>query len=78
MTHMAPKQQPQTDPLLVTVQEAAKLLKISDRTMYRMVELGHAPGPVHLGAAVRWKLDELKAWITAGCPSMKEWDRKKG
>jgi excisionase family DNA binding protein len=56
---------PTADPALetLTVPEAAKLLKISDRHAYRMAERGHLPGAVHLGRCVRISKPLLLAWL---------------
>jgi len=63
------------EPLLINMQEAAKFLKISSRTLFGMAKSGQVPQPVRLGHSVRWNVEELKAWVTAGCPEQKEWER---
>jgi len=56
------------EPLLVTAQEVARLLNVSTRSLWRMRSAGDIPSPIKLGSAVRWRLDEVKAWIANGCP----------
>ena len=59
--------------LLIDSREAAKLLKVSERTLWRMWNEGEMPPPVRVGRAVRWSYETLKAWVTAGCPAKVEW-----
>jgi len=56
------------EPLLLRAQELARLLSISLRTLWRLHSAGSLPRPMRLGAAVRWRADEVKQWIAAGCP----------
>jgi excisionase family DNA binding protein len=44
----------------------------SPRHIYRMADAGRMPAPVRLGALVRWDLDEIDRWISAGCPSCRK------
>ncbi|GAG12676.1 unnamed protein product, partial [marine sediment metagenome] len=30
--------------------------------------------PVHFGRAVRWPVEELKAWLAAGAPERSKWE----
>lgn len=57
-----------SEPLLITAQDAARLLKVSTRSVWRMRSAGDIPSPIRVGAAVRWRMDEIKKWITDGCP----------
>jgi predicted DNA-binding transcriptional regulator AlpA len=54
-------------PLLITARKLAQLLEISPRTLWRLKSAGRLPAPVRLGGAVRWRLDEVRAWIAGGC-----------
>ena len=58
----------QGEPLLIRAQELAGMLNISLRTLWRLNSAGVLPQPMRLGAAVRWRLEEVKTWIAAGCP----------
>ena len=58
---------------LIDSREAAKLLKVSTRTLWGMQTTGKMPPPIRIGRAVRWSLDELKKWIEAGCPVDPAW-----
>lgn len=56
-------------PLLISVDEVATILKCSIRTVWRMDSAGHLPSPVRISGLVRWRYQELIAWIEQGCPS---------
>lgn len=64
------------EPLLLRAQELARLLSISLRTLWRLHSSGSLPRPMRLGAAVRWRADEIKQWIAAGCPAITKRDGK--
>lgn len=55
--------------LLLDVKETAELLNASPRTVYRLSDAGRMPRPVKIGALVRWRADEIRRWIDAGCPN---------
>ncbi len=54
--------------LLIDSRQAAKLLNVSPRTLWRMHNDGEMPQPIRIGRAVRWSLEALKKWIADGCP----------
>lgn len=49
-------------PLLVKPPEAARLLSISPRKLWELTNCGEIPC-VRIGAAVRYSLSDLEAWI---------------
>jgi predicted DNA-binding transcriptional regulator AlpA len=57
-----------SEPLLITAEDVARLLKLSTRSVWRMKSAGAIPSPIRVGAAVRWRMDEIKKWIEDGCP----------
>lgn len=59
---------PEDQGRLIDSKEAAKLLKVSPRTLWRMQTSGDMPAPIRLGRAVRWSAEVLKKWVEAGCP----------
>jgi len=71
-------------PELLTSRQAAKLLAIGERTLWRWTRSGQAPAPIHIGigprAAVRFRRSDLLAWIDGGCrpPEAKEGSRPCG
>jgi excisionase family DNA binding protein len=54
---------------LLCVDDVAKLLRCSPRTVYRLSDAGRMPAPCRLGALVRWPRAAIDGWIAAGCPA---------
>ncbi len=48
---------------LLTAREAAALLSISDRTLYRLLAEKRIPGAIRPGGSVRIRRDVLEQWI---------------
>lgn len=68
-----------TEKLLLSAAEVAALLGISRSAFYSLLSSGRiGPMQVRLGRSVRWRVDELQAWVTAGCPSRDRWQLIKG
>ena len=57
-----------SEPLLIPAAEFARLLQISTRTLWRQLSAGQIPRPVRFGGTVRWRLEEIREWISRGCP----------
>lgn len=57
---------------LLDVKAVAKLLSCSVRHVYRLSDGGRMPGPVKLGALVRWPCHAVVEWIAKGCPSIRK------
>ena len=55
-------------PVMLTVNQVAKMLNCSTRTIYRLTDLGRMPRPVKLNSLVRWPRDVIERWVAAGCP----------
>src|SRR5262249_46327756 len=54
-------------PSLLDVRAVAALLGCSPRHVYRLADAGRMPAPVRLGALVRWRRQDLDAWLADGC-----------
>ncbi len=52
---------------LITASQLATLLSISERTVYRLKSSNRLPESINLGGSVRWRLDDVRRWIDAGC-----------
>ena len=52
----------------------AELLGLSVRTIRRLDACGKVPQPVKIGGAVRWRREEIDAWLAAGCPDRDKWE----
>ncbi len=57
----------ETIPHLITAEELAKLMKVSERTLWRLLSGGKLPKPVRIGRNTRWRLAEVTDWIERGC-----------
>lgn len=62
-------------PLLVSADEAATLVQVSRSTWMKLKASGGLPKPVRLARRVLWRVDELKAWVNAGCPPHSRWQQ---
>jgi excisionase family DNA binding protein len=51
---------------LLTIDETAALLKLSDRTIYEMFRGGRLPGAAKVSGKWRIDRDKLLAWIARG------------
>lgn len=57
---------------LLDVRAVAQLLDCSPRHVYRLADAGRMPGPVRLGALVRWRRADLDAWLDGGCRPVRQ------
>ena len=68
-----------SDRLALTAKDAAGLLGISRAQLWKLHSSGKLPLPVRLGTrAPRWRMDELREWLAAGCPDRVTWQRMRG
>jgi len=66
------KQQPEE--FVLDRSQAAKLLKVCEATLFRMVHARKMPEPIRFGRTIRWCRDEIECWVKAGCPPMDSWN----
>lgn len=57
---------------MLTIDDVARLLKVSKRTVWRLVENDQIISPLKIGAAKRWNPRDLDRWIESGCTSQEE------
>lgn len=57
-----------TAPVLLTAEEVAAMLGVSERTLWRLLSAGKIPQPVRIGRNTRWRVAEIRDWIEKGCP----------
>jgi predicted DNA-binding transcriptional regulator AlpA len=70
---------PAVTALAVSAEGAARLCGVSRSQWWKLHSAGKVPLPVYLGSkAPRWRVDELRAWLAAGCPNRQEWQRVQG
>jgi predicted DNA-binding transcriptional regulator AlpA len=49
--------------LLFNKKGTARLLCVSEKTLWNLCHRGEMPQPIRFGSAVRWSVEGLKAWI---------------
>jgi predicted DNA-binding transcriptional regulator AlpA len=59
-------------PELLSTGKVAGMLDAGQRSVWRWSHAGVMPPPVKIGAAVRFRRDEILAWIAQGCPPCEE------
>jgi predicted DNA-binding transcriptional regulator AlpA len=59
--------------LLVDAKAAAEFCGKSLRTWRSWDSAGLIPNPVRIGRSTLWRIEELRAWVEAGCPRRKDW-----
>lgn len=63
--------------LLLTVEDAAKLLGISQRQLYRLHSAGKIPLPIRSLGRPLWSRKELESWVDGGCVNREKWQEMK-
>jgi excisionase family DNA binding protein len=53
------------------VSDLATMLKLSQRTIWRLTSEGQIPGRLQIGKSVRWSRRIVDSWIEKGCPRPK-------
>lgn len=48
---------------MIDVREVATILKISTRSVWRLVSRGELPQPIRLGRNVHWRCSDIDHWI---------------
>jgi predicted DNA-binding transcriptional regulator AlpA len=61
--------------LLVTAEEAARMLSMGRSTFWRNVSAGVFPQPVRIGGLTRWRVADLVQMVDAGAQAMAEQGR---
>lgn len=50
-------------PELFTAREVAQVLRISERSVWRLLLEKKIPAPLHVGRAARWKKSDIELWF---------------
>jgi excisionase family DNA binding protein len=56
-----------TAPQLIRAEDVARMMGVSERTLWRLLSAGKLPQPVRIGRSTRWRLAEVRQWIEGGC-----------
>jgi predicted DNA-binding transcriptional regulator AlpA len=62
--------------LVLTIADLSELLRTSERTLHRLNSGGRIPQPFRLGGQLRWRQEEIVAWVAAGMPDRRAWARQ--
>lgn len=60
--------------MLMTVDDLARELRTSAKTIRCLDAAGRLPRAVRISRRKRWPRQTIVAWIPAGCPNRKEWE----
>jgi excisionase family DNA binding protein len=63
-------------PKLLTVNDVAKLLKLSVRSVWRLVASNSIVRPIKIGGSIRWRAEDISVWL-AKLPPQSEGDDPK-
>ncbi len=63
--------------LLLSAEALADRLGFSARTIWRLRSAGKLPPSLKIGGSIRWRSQEIDAWIDAGCPDAEHWQARK-
>jgi excisionase family DNA binding protein len=59
-------------PLLIRAEEVARLVGVSTRTLWRLVNAGEFPRPIHVGRNTRWRAADVEGWVSRRRPTTEE------
>ena len=63
-----PPTAPSRPPAFLTIDEVAAVLRVSVRSVYRLVDTGRILPPTRFGSLLRWNAAAFDAWIAEGSP----------
>ena len=52
-------------PKLLTVNDVAKLLKLSTRSVWRLVKAKTIVKPIRIGGSIRWRASDVATWLAS-------------
>lgn len=61
---------------LLAVDDVARLLACSTRSVYRLSDSGRMPRPLKIGGMRRWSAAAIDAWLADGCPDCRAADAR--
>ena len=66
------------NPLLLSTEDAAKILKIGRSQFYRLHSAGKiGPLPIRTLGRPLWSIKELESWVDNGCVNRERWQKIK-
>ena len=61
---------------LAGVPAVAEMCDVAPETIRRLTDRAAMPKPVRLGRSVKYRLDDIEAWINDGCPDLSKGRRR--
>ena len=55
-------------PLLLDVKGVSWITSLSERSIWRGVDVGRVPKPLKVGGRRLWRRSDIERWVAAGCP----------
>jgi hypothetical protein len=65
------------EPLLVDTERAAAACGIGRATWFRLKSAGKTPAPVKLRGRVLYRVEDLRLWVSWGCPPRKDFEARR-
>ena len=62
---------------MICVKKLARILAISERSLWRYKSQGRLPRPVKIGQCFRWRFSDIQLWIKWDLPSEVEFEKLK-
>jgi len=57
--------QADTPIMLLTVNDVAKRMKLSTRSVWRLVDAGSIVSPIKIGGSLRWRSTDFNQWLSS-------------
>lgn len=65
-------ERPNIERLMIDVSQVADMLSCSTQSIRVWSSEGRMPRPCRIGRSIRWRLKEVRDWIAAGAPDLRE------
>jgi predicted DNA-binding transcriptional regulator AlpA len=65
------------DPLLISAKTAAPMCGRSEASWWRDHAAARIPRPVRLGGRTLWRVEDLRLWVSLGCPDRRTFETMK-
>ena len=66
------------EPMVLNAEDAGRMCGRSEASWWRDHAAGRIPAPVRIGRSTLWRVQELRDWLAAGCPTRTIWQAMRG